>query len=337
MLEHFGRIESLEVLKDWARVLKPGGILRVSVPDLEKVVSHMKNGGEGGELFIMGAQSDEDDYHKSVWTESKLVEAMDLAGLDVFGPWSDDVDDCSSYPISLNMKAIKPEEEELPAGKLSAIMSVPRYGSNASRGIIQGALKPWKINLITSQGVFWHHLMQGHFEQALADGVDICVAIDYDSCFTSQMFDTLLTHLCEHPEIDALAAVQMRRMSDKPLLTNFGDENITFEGKPVPVSTAHFGLTLFRMECFKDLPKPWFVSRPGPDGGYGDGRMDPDIYFWHHWRECGRTIFMDPQVRIGHVEEMVRYYDEAMQPKIVTISDWRQTFTPEVGYKSNAR
>lgn len=37
VLEHFGRHEYIKVLKRWYDVLKPGGILKLSVPDLEKV------------------------------------------------------------------------------------------------------------------------------------------------------------------------------------------------------------------------------------------------------------------------------------------------------------
>ena len=38
LLEHFGRHEYENVLKEWYRVLKPKGILRIAVPDFEKIV-----------------------------------------------------------------------------------------------------------------------------------------------------------------------------------------------------------------------------------------------------------------------------------------------------------
>lgn len=38
VLEHFKRKEYFKVLSRWTEVLKPGGILRISVPDFEKVV-----------------------------------------------------------------------------------------------------------------------------------------------------------------------------------------------------------------------------------------------------------------------------------------------------------
>jgi len=37
ILEHFGRHEVKDVLKEWYRVLKKGGILRIAVPDFEAI------------------------------------------------------------------------------------------------------------------------------------------------------------------------------------------------------------------------------------------------------------------------------------------------------------
>ncbi len=38
VLEHFHRKIITEVLKEWLRILKPGGILRISVPDMEALL-----------------------------------------------------------------------------------------------------------------------------------------------------------------------------------------------------------------------------------------------------------------------------------------------------------
>ena len=38
VLEHFPKYQTEDVLKEWHRVLKPGGILRLAVPDFEKIV-----------------------------------------------------------------------------------------------------------------------------------------------------------------------------------------------------------------------------------------------------------------------------------------------------------
>lgn len=38
VIEYFDRIEVITVLKEWYRVLKEGGILRIAVPDFEALV-----------------------------------------------------------------------------------------------------------------------------------------------------------------------------------------------------------------------------------------------------------------------------------------------------------
>lgn len=46
ILEHFKRFEIDSVLREWARVLKLGGLLRVAVPDFQSIVmEYIDNGG----------------------------------------------------------------------------------------------------------------------------------------------------------------------------------------------------------------------------------------------------------------------------------------------------
>jgi hypothetical protein len=67
-LEHFPRGQILEVLRNWVRVLKPGGRLRVAVPDFEKVAQNYLDGVEQPtEAFVMGGQIDQHDFHKAVF------------------------------------------------------------------------------------------------------------------------------------------------------------------------------------------------------------------------------------------------------------------------------
>jgi predicted SAM-dependent methyltransferase len=66
VLEHFGRYETEEILKTWYKKLKPGGLLRIAVPDFEAVCKRYLSHGNIHELlgFLNGGQRNQYDYHK---------------------------------------------------------------------------------------------------------------------------------------------------------------------------------------------------------------------------------------------------------------------------------
>jgi hypothetical protein len=80
-----------------------------------------------------------------------------------------------------------------------------------------------------------------------------------------------------------------------------------------PVDTAHFGLTLIRASAIRKMKKPWFLGVPGEDGDWGQDRQDPDIYFWHKFREAGNRLAVCPQVAIGHAELVITWPDQRLK------------------------
>ena len=77
VLEHFGRIEYKAVLKEWFRVLAPGGILRLAVPDFAACAALYYESGLTDRLsglvgLLVGGQRDGYDYHKMVFDEASL-------------------------------------------------------------------------------------------------------------------------------------------------------------------------------------------------------------------------------------------------------------------------
>ena len=328
VLEHLTFREATEALQDWFQALKPGGVLRVAVPDVEKCVAAT----DGKRLFyLMGGQTDEHDIHKSAYDADRLDGLLEHVGFTEISPWQSSDADTSSHFVSLNRVCKKPEvarpARRTATVKVGAYCTHPRYEAVAARNVIDGALKPLKIDLHCSQGVFWGQCMQRMFNDAVAKGLDWILSIDSDSLFTSEHVRHLMDVFAQHPEIDALAALQCRRGSPFPLLTTgqhqTGD-TVQIDGKPIRVTTAHFGLTLFRVDKLKTLPKPWFKSEPGAGGDWDDDRLDDDIYFWHVWRQAGNSIHVAPSCSIGHLEEMCAMFDANLQPKHVYLHEWRK-------------
>ena len=331
VLEHFSFADAITALEDWVRVLEPGGRLRVAVPDVDKCVSADP---ERRMFYLMGGQTDENDFHRSAYDKNRLRQTLEQVGLDRVEEWESDGLDTSGHPVSLNLQGVKPtatitsdttrETAKLSDVKIAAYMTLPRYEAVASRSIAETALRKLGIGLATSQGAFWGQCMQRMFNDAIEQGVDWILSLDSDSLFNEQHVSDLFDVFGQHPEADAMAALQCRRGKPFPLLTIGGTQEAQLGSlDPLLVTTAHFGLTLIRVDALKDVPKPWFYSQPDEDGEYGDNRLDDDIWFWHQWRLAGKKIYVAPSVSIGHLEETVAVFDEDLQPKHEYIAEWR--------------
>ena len=85
VLEHFGRNTYLDALKEWHRVLRPGGVLRLAVPDFAAaarlyVSGTLERGIEDLRGLITGGQRDQYDFHAMIFDEPSLDAALKDVG-----------------------------------------------------------------------------------------------------------------------------------------------------------------------------------------------------------------------------------------------------------------
>lgn len=212
------------------------------------------------------------------------------------------------------------ESKEL---RVSALMTAPRHEITYARNYIEIALKQAGVPLSVSGGVFYGQCMQRMLEDAISKGVDVAITVDFDSMFTCLDVQRLLSKLVNN-DLDALAAMQCRRGKGFPLLTITGSTSTEVACDPFQVDTAHFGLTAIDLHKLKNVAKPWFFSQPDENGEWGDGKIDDDIWFWKQWREAGLKVHVDPETKIGHLEEMVVYFDDQMKPKHCYPYEWAE-------------
>jgi predicted SAM-dependent methyltransferase len=85
VFEYFDREEGLEVLKKWYSKLKPGGILRIAVPDFEAMVKLYVSGQYPlkkflGPIFGKMPMGEQTIYHKTTYDKDGLSQILSDAG-----------------------------------------------------------------------------------------------------------------------------------------------------------------------------------------------------------------------------------------------------------------
>lgn len=333
VLEHYPHAQITHVVNDWARALKPGGRLRIAVPDLE-VISRKYLAGENINVqgYLMGGQIDANDFHKSAFDEEALTPVLEAAGLVLIRRWTSELEDAAALPISLNLEGRKPLGK---SPRIHAVMSTPRLGfMDNFMSIVQG-LTQFRMPINRVTGSNWGQCLTRGMESALEDpDLDLVLTIDYDTVFRARDLVALVQTIMCYPEVDALAPIQSSRANARPLLTvsapgakrpvTFGD----FEGDVTRIATAHFGLTLLRAEKLRALPRPWFHHVPDAEGRWNDGRVDDDIAFWHKWREAGNTLYLANRVPVGHLELMVKWPGRDLQVIHQSVGDFHRDGKP---------
>jgi len=126
VLEHFHRKRVLNVLNEWYRILEPSGILRISVPDFEKLCEVYTETKDINYVIgpIIGRQDYLYNVHYNIFDYNSLEKALLTTGFSIIRryDWRDtehsNVDDYSQAYIphmdkengkliSLNVEAIK--------------------------------------------------------------------------------------------------------------------------------------------------------------------------------------------------------------------------------------
>lgn len=338
VLEHISYHQTLDVLRHWFAKLKPGGIVKVAVPNLEYVIAKMEQGAtdEPLEGFVMGGHSDEHDVHKSMFTYNKLDASLRAVGFECVVPWESDFQDCSSLPVSLNLQATKPAyPARLP--NVCVLMSVPRLMWTDNVVTMHKTLNELGMQLMSMQGCFWGQCLERCMEETMRKMPECThfLTCDYDSVFSvdqvRQLYSTAM-----RLNADAIFPVQCKRAANHAMLSAKNDDGtpkvqVTMEEmrkEAIRCATGHFGLTLIKVDALKNVPKPWFQEIPDDKGGWGEGHVDPDIWFWKQWEKSGRTLYQANHVRIGHAQIMATFPDRLWRPVHIHMNEFHQSGVP---------
>ena len=347
VLEHFPGANTVGVLTQWVSKLKPGGVLKVAVPNFEWIAKNYLDGRDiNVQGYTMGGQVDANDFHHAIFDEECLAEALRLAGLIDIAPWASDAEDCSRLEVSLNLQGTKPKRAKPGAAdpfKIAAVMSVPRLGFMDNFFCAFESLWPMGVKLRRHIGAYWEVGIERTIVAAIEeDSPEAILTLDYDTVFRQSDIERLAKIMRERPEVDALAPVQSARSWDQPLMTLDlplgvkSDNRIpqgVFADDITELRTAHFGLTLIRTASLAKAKKPWLHGKPAPDGTWGEGRVDADIGFWRNWAASGLRLYSANRIAVGHLELMIRWPGKNFAPIFQLPKDYQKDGAPKDVWK----
>jgi SAM-dependent methyltransferase len=336
-LEHISHQTRGDVLKEWFRVLEPGGRIRIAVPDMKKW-AHLYTEGRIDlplEAILYGSQNYPDNFHKSGYDEdsfSFLLDQAGFVGIDKFAPFHPD---CSQLPWSLNMEGYKPSANTV-GGKIArktiACMSAPRLLFLDQVNSVEHVVRPLGIPMSIHSGSNWGQCLERCFQDACDKGYEWIVAMDYDTVFTESQFVRMITLFEAYGDKwDALAPLQIKRGGNAALYWRGENDPTTVSEMSRPIfraNSAHFGCTFIKTEILKKMPHPWFQHVTAPDGTWGDGREDDDIGFWRRFREAGGRLGVTSRLCVGHLQLMVSWLGEGYQPVHQHVNDYRADGPP---------
>lgn len=338
-LERFSARETAAVLAEWARVLKPWGIMRVTVTDAALVTKDITNVHEDGnydqmEGLLLGPVDDDAGRNRALFTEQRLRERMNEAGMGLvasFEPFT--TVDCLNAPISVSLEGVKRWWPKIEKPVVTLVLSQPNLAFTGHELKLLDIAKEMKFNVQFVGGAFWDRDMTNGTAIGInTTNPDFLAYSDYDSIMEADDFRKLLETINNDPTMAAIGSVQMSRHDDRPLVHQ---DDLDYSGPTTRVKFSHFGLTIIRREVFEELPQPWFWSIPGrnSDGSWdwgSWGRTDADITFWRHLALMGFRVCQHNEVCIGHIVQCIKYpRDKGRGVQLTPIQNYRKYGKPK--------
>jgi hypothetical protein len=144
----------------------------------------------------------------------------------------------------------------------------------------------------------------------------------------------------ENPQADAIVTLQVKRENDLVMFSmvdNAGNwasqvSAEEFYKELTPIVNGHFGLSIFRVSALKKLKRPWMLAVPDKNGGWDQGHIDEDIYFWRNFYDSGCRAFLAPKINIGHLQLMCTFPgrpEDQFKPVHCYITDVEKGKLPE--------
>ena len=312
-LEHIPRGQTLPALAEWVRVLKPGGKIRIAVPDFSRVMQLYLS----GELDISQVSdwvygtSAKHNQHNALFNAELLSSLMRRVGLDDVEPFMSDQMDWSSSPASLNLQGTKRVVVVPENPRVAMVVSTGRFVPGELMDCASRVAKElgWNLFAFTAPGDWGKGLTDAVYKAVHSDNPDYIMFLDHDSVFTVEDCRELLRLMQANPQYGAIWPVQTHRHMDVPLgFDTSGPGGIDYTKELTDLPSGHFGCTMMRTQVLRTIPEPWFMSMPNPvTGKWNMQNLDADLYLWAQMTFHGFRMAQANGVQIGHLEWCVKW------------------------------
>ncbi len=145
VLEHVGRNEFEDVIKTWNKKLKVGGILRIAVPDFEKVIEWYKKTDNILDVtgLVSGGQKTKYDYHQMIFDKKFLSQVLKKCGFNNIHEWDWRKTEHSEYD-DYSQSYLPHMEKE--SGMLMSLNLEATKNSKPTTEKLNLGKSPWRIN-----------------------------------------------------------------------------------------------------------------------------------------------------------------------------------------------